>query len=104
MKIGIIQTTCPTSAVARQIGTLLVECKLAACVKILPTVESIYRWEGQVHRDVEAVLQIKTLATAKEDVFAAICENHPYDVPEIFCFGVDAVSAPYGEWLAEQID
>lgn len=97
--IRIVLCTFPSVDEARQIGTLLVEKQLAACVNLLPAVQSIYRWQGNVETAAETLAIFKT-STAAYPAFAAELETlHPYEVPEIVALEPAAVAAPYAAWL-----
>jgi periplasmic divalent cation tolerance protein len=72
---------------------------VAACVNLLPGIESIYRWEGKVERAGEVLGIIKT--TRYADLEAAIRELHPYEVPEILALPVAAGLPEYVKWLGE---
>ena len=99
MEPVVVFCTFPDLDQARQIGAALVERQVAACVNLLPGVESIYRWEGKVERASEVLALIKT--TRYADLEAAIRELHPYDVPEILALPVVAGLAEYLNWLTE---
>ena len=95
----VVLCTFPDIEQARQIGAALVERQVAACVNILPGVESIYRWEGKVERAGEVLALIKTARYA--DLEAAIEELHPYEVPEIIALPIAAGLPAYLHWLVE---
>jgi periplasmic divalent cation tolerance protein len=88
---------------ARQIGTLLVERQLAACVNLLPGAESIYHWQGKVESAPEVLALFKTTEALRPTLEEALAEAHPYEVPEIIAIHPDAVSAPYRAWLLESL-
>ncbi len=81
-------------ASARQIGTLLVERQLAACINLLPAVESIYRWQGNVETAAEVLAIFKTAAVTFPAFQRALSDVHPYKVPEIIA-SAPQVSGPY---------
>ncbi|MCW1914357.1 divalent-cation tolerance protein CutA [Luteolibacter sp. GHJ8] len=93
----VVLCTFPDIEQARQIGAALVERQVAACVNLLPGVESIYRWEGKVEQASEVMGIIKT--TCYPELEAAIRELHPYEVPEILALPIAAGSTGYLEWL-----
>src|SRR5690242_15628653 len=95
----IIFTTAGSREEARKIANALVERKLAACVSIVPQVESIYRWEGKVESAEEWLLIIKTNSSAFDRVRDAIKELHSYDLPECVSISVDDGSAEYLKWI-----
>jgi periplasmic divalent cation tolerance protein len=88
---------------AEAIARALVEERLAACVNVVPTVVSIYRWKGAVERDEERLLVIKTRAERFEALRQAIVARHPYEVPEIVALPLVAGHAPYLAWLDESV-
>jgi periplasmic divalent cation tolerance protein len=89
---------------AEALASALVEQRLAACVNVVPAVTSIYRWRGQVERDEERLLVIKTRAERFEELRQAIVARHPYEVPEIVALPVVAGHAPYLGWIDESVD
>lgn len=95
----IVYCTCPDRAVADKLASGLVAGGQAACVNILPGVESVYRWQGKIERNSEILLLIKSDAAhfaALEDTISAL---HPYEVPEIIAVPVEAGHQPYLEWI-----
>ena len=95
----LILCTCPDEATAKSLSRALVTRELAACVNIVPSVQSVYRWENQVLEDTEVLLLIKTVQSRYRALEAAIAELHPYDVPEIIAMGIDGGSRAYTDWL-----
>ena len=95
--------TCPDSESARQIAQHLVENKLAACVKIVPQVESFYIWQDALQQDTEVQLLIKTKAALFEEVNTAICSKHPYDVPEVVAIDISQGNSAYLDWLTQSV-
>lgn len=91
--------TFPDMASARQIGTLLVERQLAACVNLVPAVESIYRWQGKVETATETLAIFKTTAAAFPAFERVLTEIHPYEVPEIIAAAPEKVTANYRNWV-----
>jgi len=98
----LIYSTFPSVPVAESIGGRLVEQKLAACVNILPGMTSIYRWEGKIARDSEAVMIIKTRQSLADAVFAAVAAQHPYTNPALLVIPVENGAAAYLAWLLEE--
>jgi len=94
-----LHVACPDAATAGQIAAAAVEARLAACGNILPGVESVFRWEGTVQRETEALLILKTTAARIEALVALVQERHPYDLPAITwdCGGADPETRA---WLA----
>ncbi|TAE75782.1 MAG: divalent-cation tolerance protein CutA [Verrucomicrobia bacterium] len=97
MEAFVVLCTFPDLEEARQIGAVLVERQVAACVNLLPGVESIYRWEGRVERAGEVLALIKTVRYP--EVEAALRELHPYELPEILAIPVATGLPAYLAWL-----
>ncbi len=100
----IVLTTTGTKEEAHKIARGLVERQLAACVNIVPQVESVYRWEGEIEQAEEWLLVIKTTAAAFVRVREAIKELHSYDLPECVCLAVEDGSAEYLAWMGDSIE
>jgi periplasmic divalent cation tolerance protein len=88
---------------AVRIAELLVEARLAACVQILPEMQSVYRWQGEVARESEVMLLAKTTLDRFDDLDRLVREIHSYETPEIIALPVTAVSEPYLDWLQEEV-
>jgi periplasmic divalent cation tolerance protein len=98
----IVYITTPDRGTGETIAGALIERKLAACVNLTP-VHSIYRWEGQVAREDETLLIIKTRADLFEtQLLAAVRELHPYEVPEIIALPVVLGAPGYLKWIDEE--
>ena len=97
--IRIVLCTFPDAALARQIGTALVEKQLAACVNLIPGVESVYRWQGKVESAAEVLAVFKTSAAVFPEFENELAALHPYDVPEIVAIEPAAVAETYAAWL-----
>lgn len=100
----IVLTTAGSQNEARKIAHTLVERRLAACVNIVPQIESIYRWQGKVESATEWLLIIKTQAVAFDRVCEAIKELHSYDLPECVVMEIAGGEKAYLQWLDENID
>lgn len=101
-EVLLVLTNCPDDETAGRIATALVENRLAACVSVLPEVESTYRWQGQVEQAVEVPLLAKCTRERYAALEQAIRQLHPYTVPEIVAVPVAAGFAPYLRWVAEE--
>jgi periplasmic divalent cation tolerance protein len=99
----IVFTTAGSEQEARRIGNALVEKKLAACVSIIPKMESIYIWEGKTEESQELMLMIKTTAAAFEQVCGMIKQMHSYEVPECLCLAIEAGNAEYLAWIGQVV-
>jgi len=99
----IVLSTASSEEEARKIARYLVEQQLAACVNIVPQIESIYRWQGKVESSREWLLLIKTTAANFAKVRDAIAELHSYDLPECIAVNIDDGSSDYLEWIGETV-
>lgn len=93
-----VMCTCPDDQHADNLAGLLVGEKLAACVQIVP-IRSFYEWKGEVCRDEERLLLIKTRAALYVDLEKFIITNHPYEVPEIVRFDIASGLSAYLAWI-----
>jgi periplasmic divalent cation tolerance protein len=88
---------------AVRLAEMLVGARLAACVQILPEMESVYHWQGEVRRDPEVLLLAKTTQARFPLLEREVRALHSYETPEIIALPVTAVSAPYLEWLTATV-
>jgi periplasmic divalent cation tolerance protein len=99
----IVFCTFPDIGKARETGTALVESQLAACVNLIPAIESIYRWQGKVETAAEVLAIFKTTPTAYPLFESRLRDLHPYDVPEIVALKPDEVTSAYARWVGESV-
>ncbi len=98
-QILLVMTNVPDAATAQSIARALVDAKLAACVNILPAVQSVYRWQGVVEQASEVTLLIKTTQQRYPQLQRAIVAAHPYDVPEVIAWPLSDGYPPYLHWV-----
>ena len=98
----LVIANCPDEACANRIALAVVEAGLAACVNLLPRVQSVYRWQGAIESANEVPLLIKTTAARYDALEAAIRDLHPYDVPEIIALPIAQGLPAYLDWLAAE--
>ncbi|MDD5657745.1 MAG: divalent-cation tolerance protein CutA [Elusimicrobia bacterium] len=96
----VVLVTVPDAPLAEAIAAGLVEQKLAACVNIVPGATSVYRWEGQIHRDAEQLLIIKTRVGLLSELTQFVKTKHPAKVPEIISLPITEGNPAYMDWLA----
>jgi periplasmic divalent cation tolerance protein len=84
---------------AERIGRIVVEERLAACINILASVRSIYRWQGAVETANEVAAIFKTSRAATDSLMARIAALHSYEVPCIVAWPIDKVLRSYAEWV-----
>ena len=99
----IVLSTAGSAEEARKIANHMVANQLAACVNIVPHIESIYRWQGKVESSHEWLLLMKTTAEKVDDVRDAIRELHSYDLPECIAIAIEDGSADYLQWIGESV-
>lgn len=99
----IVLTTCGSLDEARKIAHALVERRLAACVNIVPQIESVYRWHDKVETATEWLLVIKSTAGMFARVQNALHELHSYETPECIAIGIEDGSTAYLEWIGESV-
>lgn len=92
-------SSAPSLELAQHLADAIIEQQLAACVSVLPGAMSVYRWQGVVCRETEAVLLIKTTKAVYPDLQAAWPDLHPYDVPELLAVSVVDGLPAYVSWL-----
>ncbi len=95
----VVLVTCPDKQVAGRLAEALVTEHLAACVNIIPAVESVFWWEGKLDRSAEVLLLIKTVSSTVLPLQKRVKELHPYAVPEIIAIPVVAGHRPYLQWV-----
>ncbi len=95
----IVLTTVSDESHAENLAREIVEARLAACVQILPRMTSIYMWEGELQRESEHLLLIKTLAEKYDELETFIKANHSFETPEIVAIDANRVEQNYAGWL-----
>ena len=95
----LVSITTNSSEEAKRIADALVQERLAACVNIVPAITSIYRWQGEVHRDNEVLLIAKSRPELFESLAARVQALHSYEVPEIISLPITDGETSYIEWL-----
>ena len=99
----IVLTTAGSEEEAHKIARHLVESRLAACVNIIPQIESIYRWQGKVESSREWLLLAKTTQERFPAVRDAIRKLHSYDLPECVAIKIEDGSSDYLQWLGDSV-
>jgi periplasmic divalent cation tolerance protein len=99
----LVLTTCGSLEEARSIAQTLVKRQLAACVNIVPQIESVYRWQGEVETATEWLLVIKTTAEVFDRLRETFTELHSYELPECIAIAIEDGSAAYLEWIGQSV-
>ena len=100
----VVLVTTPSKEVGHAVARALLQQKLAACVNVVPSIASIYTWEGELCSDEEVLLVIKSTRTAFEALAAAVRNVHPYDVPEIIALPLVTGAQDYLDWIDEVVE
>jgi len=100
----VVFVTAPNGEEATRLAELLVGAHLAACVQILPEMESVYRWEGKIQRQSEILLIAKTTTEKFAELEKEVRALHSYETPEILAVPIVAGSSPYLAWLFDSLN
>ncbi len=99
----IVLSTAPSKKEAMRLASELVRRNLAACVNVVPGVQSVYRWEGRIETAAEWLLVVKTTARASPAVCQAIAELHSYACPECITLAIAGGNESYLAWLSGSV-
>ncbi|KAH8241688.1 hypothetical protein KR038_003565 [Drosophila bunnanda] len=95
--------TTPDRESAKKLARSIIERRLAACVNIVPQIESIYVWEGKVNEDNECLMMIKTRTERVDELSKFVRENHPYSVAEVIALPIQNGNLPYLNWITATV-
>ena len=95
----IVLITAGSEEEAHKIAELLINEKKAACVNIVPGVDSLFHWKGKIDSARESLLLVKTRASLLPEIISLVKEIHSYEVPEIIALPIMGGSEDYLEWL-----
>lgn len=99
----VVMVTVPDLDSGEKIASSLLDRKLAACVNIMPGLISFYRWQGEIQRDGELLLMIKTRQSLVNGrLIPAIQELHPYQLPEIIALPIVGGESGYLDWILQE--
>ena len=104
MEARFIYITCKDTSQAQTIGKALVENRLAACANILPGMQSIYSWKGEIVEDEEVVLIAKSTADRVDALTEKVKELHSYEVPCVVAMEIKEGNPEYLRWIEEAVD
>lgn len=104
MDAVVIYCTVPDKKIAKEISKYLVKRHLAACVSAVDKVESVFSWDGEIEKEREVLLMIKTLRFNFEKIKTVITEHHPYNIPEIIAVPIVDCSKEYFEWIIHETE
>ncbi len=95
----VVLVTAGSEDEAKNIAHKIVRDELVACVNIVPSIQSVFRWEGSVTEEQESLLILKTKTEVLETLEAVIKAHHSYNVPEIIAIPIQAGSSEYLSWM-----
>ncbi len=102
MQLYEVEVTCPDKESAREIARACLQARLIACANLLPKVESLFWWQGQIDSESEVLLRMKTPAAN----FAAVCSkigaSHPFELPAIIALPAQGMGPGVADWVAEE--
>jgi periplasmic divalent cation tolerance protein len=99
MNYRLVITTCPSMEEAQGLAEKLLAARLAACINIVPGIQSLYEWQGKVERGQEFLLLIKSRSDRFAELERLVQKNHSYELPELIALPIEAGSAPYLRWI-----
>lgn len=99
----VVLVTAPDLKTARALAQAALKARIAACVQLLPKIESHYWWKGRLERSAEVLLLFKTVRTKLPALERCVVERHPYDTPEFVVLPVTAGTAHYLDWLRASV-
>ena len=99
----IVFMTAGSTDEASRIAQLLVEKNLAACVQILPEMQSVYSWKGEIEKQPEILILVKTVESKFSELETQVRAVHSYETPEIVATPITVGSTPYLEWLSASV-
>ena len=99
-RFAVVLVTAPNMKVARKLAKACLEARTAACVNIIPRVESHYWWHGKAERGNELLLVIKTTTARLSTLEKCVLANHPYDTPEFVVLPISSGNRRYLEWIS----
>ncbi|MEK6280973.1 MAG: divalent-cation tolerance protein CutA [Acidobacteriota bacterium] len=100
----VVFMTAPSREEAGRLAQMMVRERLAACVQILPEMESVYRWQDQIEQQREVLIIAKTTKSRFEELEVRVRASHSYETPEIVALHLIAGSPPYLEWLSSSVE
>jgi periplasmic divalent cation tolerance protein len=100
-KYRLVLVTAPDLRTARKLARAALQARVAACVNLVPKLESHFRWQGKVDRSLEVLLLFKTTSARLAKLEKLIVARHPYDTPEVIALSLSRGNGRYLNWLTE---
>jgi periplasmic divalent cation tolerance protein len=99
----VVISTCGSAEEAERLARMLVDERLAACVTVVPSVKSFYRWDGAVTSSTECLLVIKTSRPLFAQLKTLLESNHTYELPEVIALSIVEGSENYLNWIDREL-
>ncbi len=100
-KFALVLVTAPDLMVARRLARAALKARLAACVNLVPEIESHYWWQGKIDKGAEVLLLLKTTTSQLRDLQTLMLQSHPYDTPEFVVLPLTRGNKRYLDWIAQ---
>lgn len=100
---AVVLITTPDVAEAQRLSRLLLNERKAACVNIVPGVDSLFWWDGKLDSARESLMVVKTRAALVPEIVALVKKEHSYTVPEVIALPVIAGNPDYLEWIDKEV-
>lgn len=101
--LQIVLVTAPDLDVARRLAKSVLEARLAACVNLIPQIESHYWWQGKIDSGGEVLILIKTTVAQIPELERAVLSRHPYDTAEFVVLSASGVTEKYWRWIQDSV-
>ena len=103
MNAVLVSIAAPDGETAARLARRLVEERLAACVQIVDPIRSVYRWQGGVQEEPEALLLAKSSQDRLPRIYELLRREHPYELPELVSVPISGGSPEYLRWIEESL-
>lgn len=101
--MNIVYVPCKDKVEAKRIARNLISQKLAICINIIDSIESVYLWKGKTEESYESLLIIKTSGRLVDKVIAKIKKLHSYNLPDILSWKIDKTTTEVNQWLTDEL-
>jgi periplasmic divalent cation tolerance protein len=98
----LVLVTAPDVKIARKLSTYILRDRLAACVNLVPKIESHYWWRGKIAKGSEVLMIIKTTGVKLRALEKNVITNHPYDTPEFVVLPITSGNRRYLQWIGDE--
>lgn len=101
--LHLVLVTAPDADTGRNLARAILESRVAACVNIIPQIESHFRWQGKLEQSAEVLMIIKTTKAQLNNLQKLVLKHHPYDTPEFVAFPASMVAKKYLAWVHDGV-